>query len=141
MDRSVPRQPQARAGACGGRGGGTPAGAGCCAAAAPPTPRAVARRRARTIEGGGGRLAAERARVISVEHLTKYYGTYCAVDDVSFTIGRGEVAALLGPNGSGKTTLMRVLTGYFPPTAGRVCIDGEDVAEQPAAARRRIGYP
>jgi len=78
--------------------------------------------------------------VISVEHLTKYYGTYCAVDDVSFTIGRGEVAALLGPNGSGKTTLMRVLTGYFPPTAGRVCIDGEDVAEQPAAARRRIGY-
>src|SRR5947209_7019208 len=139
MDRSVPRQPQARAGACGGRGGGTPAGAGCCAAAAPPTPRAVARRRARTIEGGV-KLAAERARVISVEHLTKYYGTYCAVDDVSFTIGRGEVAALLGPNGSGKTTLMRVLTGYFPPTAGRVCIDGEDVAEQPAAARRRIGY-
>src|SRR5437867_3846105 len=78
--------------------------------------------------------------MISVEHLTKYYGTTCAVDDVSFTIGRGEVAALLGPNGSGKTTLMRVLTGYFPPTAGRVCIDGEDVAEQPAAARRRVGY-
>ena len=78
--------------------------------------------------------------MISVEHLTKYYGTTCAVDDVSFTIGRGEVAALLGPNGSGKSTLMRVLTGYFPPTAGRVCIDGADVAEQPAAARRRIGY-
>src|SRR3989442_2385100 len=78
--------------------------------------------------------------MISVEHLTKYYGTYCAVDDVSFTIGRGEVAALLGPNGSGKTPLMRGLTGYFPPPAGRVCIDGEDVTEQPAAARRRIGY-
>ena len=78
--------------------------------------------------------------MISVEHLTKYYGTHRAVDDVSFTIGRGEVAALLGPNGSGKSTLMRVLTGYFPPTAGRVCIDGMDVAEQPAAARRRIGY-
>src|SRR3989442_8500819 len=78
--------------------------------------------------------------MISVDHLTKYYGTHCAVDDVSFTIGRGEVAALLGPNGSGKTTLMRVLTGYFPPTAGRVCIDAVEVAEQPAAARRRIGY-
>jgi len=78
--------------------------------------------------------------VISVEHLTKYYGTTCAVDDVSFTIGRGEVAALLGPNGSGKSTLMRVLTGYFPPTGGRVCIDGVDVAERPAAARRRVGY-
>src|SRR2546428_12726 len=78
--------------------------------------------------------------VISVEHLTKYYGTHRAVDDVSFTIGRGEVGALLGPNGSGKSTLMRVLTGYFPPTAGRGCIDGMDVAEQPAAARRRIGY-
>src|SRR2546429_8577751 len=78
--------------------------------------------------------------MISVDHLTKYYGTHCAVDDVSFTMGRGEVAALLGPNGSGKSTLMRVLTGYFPPTAGRVCIDGVDVAEQPATARRRIGY-
>jgi ABC-2 type transport system ATP-binding protein len=78
--------------------------------------------------------------VISVEHLTKYYGTHCAVNDVSFTIGRGEVAALLGPNGSGKSTLMRALTGYFPPTAGRVCIDGLDVAEQPPAARRRVGY-
>jgi len=78
--------------------------------------------------------------VISVEHLTKYYGTHCAVNDVSFTIGRGEVAALLGPNGSGKSTLMRTLTGYFTPTSGRVCIDGLDVAEQPAAARRRVGY-
>src|SRR2546428_1719167 len=78
--------------------------------------------------------------VISVEHLTKYYGTHRAVDDVSFTIGRGEVAALLGPNGSGKTTLMRVLTGYFPPTAGRVCIGGGEGAEQPAAARRRLRY-
>src|SRR5207247_71959 len=69
-----------------------------------------------------------------------YYGTHCAVDDVSFTIGRGEVAALLGPNGSGKSTLMRVLAGDAPPTAGRVCIDGMDVAEQPAAARRRVSY-
>jgi ABC-2 type transport system ATP-binding protein len=78
--------------------------------------------------------------LIHVEHLTKFYGTTCAVDDVSFAIGRGEVAALLGPNGSGKSTLMRMLTGYFSPTAGRVLIDGVDVAERPALARRRVGY-
>jgi ABC-2 type transport system ATP-binding protein len=78
--------------------------------------------------------------LIRVEHLTKYYGRVCAVDDVSFTIAPGEVTALLGPNGSGKSTLMRLLTGYFAPTTGRVLIDGVDVAEQPAVARRRIGY-
>ena len=78
--------------------------------------------------------------MIGVEHLTKYYGTTRAVDDVSFSVGRGEVAALLGPNGSGKSTLMRMITGYFSPTAGRVLIDGVDVAGQPALARRRVGY-
>jgi ABC-2 type transport system ATP-binding protein len=78
--------------------------------------------------------------MLSVEHVTKYYGTTCAVDDVSFSVGRGEVAALLGPNGSGKSTVMRILTGYFSPTAGRARVNGIDVAEQPAVARRRIGY-
>jgi len=78
--------------------------------------------------------------VIAVEHLTKYYGTTRAVDDVSFSVGRGEVAALLGPNGSGKSTLMRMITGYFSPTAGRVLIDGVDIARQPALARGRVGY-
>jgi ABC-2 type transport system ATP-binding protein len=78
--------------------------------------------------------------LIEAERLTKYYGATCAVDDVSFTVGRGEVAALLGPNGSGKSTVMRMLTGYFSPTAGRVRIGGVDPAERPAAARRRVGY-
>src|SRR5262249_57466297 len=78
--------------------------------------------------------------LITVDHLTKYYGRVRAVDDVSFTIPSGEVAALLRPNGRGKSTLMRVLTGYISPTAGRVLIDGIDVAERPAAARRRVGY-
>ena len=78
--------------------------------------------------------------MLSVEHVTKYYGATCAVDDVSFGVGRGEVAALLGPNGSGKSTVMRILTGYFSPTAGRARVDGIDVAERPAAARRRVGY-
>ena len=78
--------------------------------------------------------------MISVEHLTKFYGATCAVDDVSFGVKRGEVAALLGPNGSGKSTLMRMLTGYFAPTSGRVLVDGVDVTERPDVARGRIGY-
>jgi gliding motility-associated transport system ATP-binding protein len=62
------------------------------------------------------------------------------VDDVSFTVGRGEVAALLGPNGSGKSTLMRCLIGFFSPTAGTVRVGGVDVAERPVVARREVGY-
>jgi ABC-2 type transport system ATP-binding protein len=78
--------------------------------------------------------------MISVEHLTKYYGATRAVEDVSFHVPAGAVAALLGPNGSGKSTLMRVLTGYLSPTAGRVSVGGIDVADRPLAARRQIGY-
>ena len=78
--------------------------------------------------------------MISVEHLTKYYGATRAVEDVSFHVPAGAVAALLGPNGSGKSTLMRVLTGYLSPTAGRVAVGGIDVADRPLAARRQIGY-
>ena len=78
--------------------------------------------------------------MISVEHLTKYYGATRAVEDVSFHVPAGTVAALLGPNGSGKSTLMRVLTGYLSPTAGRVAVGGIDVADRPLAARRQIGY-
>jgi ABC-2 type transport system ATP-binding protein len=63
-----------------------------------------------------------------------------AVDDVSFTVGRGEVAALLGPNGSGKSTLMRCLIGFFSPTAGTVRVGGVDVGERSVAARREVGY-
>jgi ABC-2 type transport system ATP-binding protein len=78
--------------------------------------------------------------LISVEHCTKYYGAFCAVSDVSFTVPAGEVAALLGPNGSGKSTVMRAITGYFSPTGGRVRVGGIDVSAEPHAAKRRIGY-
>lgn len=78
--------------------------------------------------------------MIAVEHLTKEFGGTVAVRDVSFTGGDGEALGLLGPNGSGKTTIMRTLAGYFPPTAGRVAIDGLDVAREPLAARARVGY-
>ena len=78
--------------------------------------------------------------MIRLEGVTKYYGDHRAVDDVSFTVERGEVAALLGPNGSGKSTVMRMLTGFFSPTRGRVLLDGVDVAVRPVAARARVGY-
>jgi ABC-2 type transport system ATP-binding protein len=78
--------------------------------------------------------------VIDVEHLTKEFGRTTAVRDVSFHAGDGEVIGLLGPNGSGKTTIMRTLAGYFPPTSGRVSVDGIDVGRDAQRARARIGY-
>lgn len=78
--------------------------------------------------------------MIHVEHLTKYYGDYAAVKDVSFDVDRGQVVGFLGPNGAGKSTTMRMLTGYLTPTSGRASIDGKDVFWDPIAARRKIGY-
>lgn len=78
--------------------------------------------------------------MITVEHLTKEFGDLRAIDDVSFEVERGEIIGLLGPNGSGKTTIMRVLTGFFPPTAGRAAIGGIDVTENTVAARAKVGY-
>jgi ABC-2 type transport system ATP-binding protein len=78
--------------------------------------------------------------MIEVEHLTKHFGATQAVKDVSFHVKRGEVIGLLGPNGSGKTTIMRILTGFFPPTAGNARVAGYDAAEQSLALRRKIGY-
>jgi ABC-2 type transport system ATP-binding protein len=78
--------------------------------------------------------------VIEVQHLTKRYGPVTAVDDVSFTVERGEILGFLGPNGAGKTTTMRVLTGYMPPTEGKAVVAGYDVLEQPLEAKRRTGY-
>ena len=78
--------------------------------------------------------------MIEVQHLTKRYGPVTAVDDVSFTVERGEILGFLGPNGAGKTTTMRVLTGYMPPTGGRAIVAGYDVLEQPIEAKRRTGY-
>lgn len=79
-------------------------------------------------------------RMITVENLTKYFGSVPAVQEVSFVIERGEVAGLVGPNGSGKTTIMRILSGYFPPTSGRTYIGGYDVVKDSIKVRRKIGY-
>ena len=78
--------------------------------------------------------------MIEVQHLTKRYGSVTAVDDVSFTVERGEILGFLGPNGAGKTTTMRVLTGYMPPTDGKALVAGYDVFEQPIEAKKRTGY-
>ena len=78
--------------------------------------------------------------MIQVEHLTKRYGPTVAVSDVSFEVQKGEVLGFLGPNGAGKTTTMRVITGYLPPTEGKVTVAGFDVVEDPIEAKRRTGY-
>jgi len=78
--------------------------------------------------------------MIEVQHLRKDFGATRAVDDVSFRVARGEIIGLLGPNGSGKTTIMRILTGFFAPTAGHARVAGFDAAEQSLALRRIIGY-
>jgi len=78
--------------------------------------------------------------VIEVQHLTKRYGPVTAVDDVSFTVERGEILGFLGPNGAGKTTTMRILTGYMPATDGKAIVAGYDVFDRPVEAKRRTGY-
>ena len=78
--------------------------------------------------------------MIEANGLSKRYGEFVAVDDVSFSIGRGEVVGFLGPNGAGKTTTMRMLTGFVPPTDGTAVIAGHDIFEDPLSARRSIGY-
>jgi len=78
--------------------------------------------------------------VIEVQGLTKRYGRTTAVDDLNFSVRRGEILGFLGPNGAGKTTTMRVLTCYLPPTLGKVTVAGYDVMEQPLEVKKRVGY-
>jgi ABC-2 type transport system ATP-binding protein len=78
--------------------------------------------------------------VIEVEHLSKSYGARRAVEDLSFSVGKGEIVGFLGPNGAGKSTTLRMLTGFLPPTAGRIRIDGLDMLTDAVEAKRRIGY-
>jgi len=78
--------------------------------------------------------------MIRIEGLVKAFGQKRAVDGLSFSVERGEVLGFLGPNGAGKSTTMRMITGYLPPTAGRVSVGGHDVVEAPLQAKRLIGY-
>jgi len=78
--------------------------------------------------------------MIEVDHLTKLYGDFPAVTNISFTAAKGEILGFLGPNAAGKTTTMRILTGFMPPTSGTARIAGHDVVTESLEARKRIGY-
>jgi ABC-2 type transport system ATP-binding protein len=78
--------------------------------------------------------------MIQAEGLTHYYGPQAAIQDVNFGVNKGEILGFLGPNGAGKTTTMRIITGFMPPTQGKVTLDGFDVVEQSLEVRRRVGY-
>jgi ABC-2 type transport system ATP-binding protein len=78
--------------------------------------------------------------MIEVQKLSKYYGDFQAINEVDFSIEKGEVLGLLGPNGAGKTTIMKILTCFMPATSGTATVDGDDVFESSLEVRKKIGY-
>ena len=78
--------------------------------------------------------------MIELKNITKYYGDFPAVTDISFKIEKGEIVGLLGPNGAGKSTTMKMITGFMPPTSGELTVGGNDIVSQSIEARRKIGY-
>jgi ABC-2 type transport system ATP-binding protein len=78
--------------------------------------------------------------MIEAQGLSRKYGDFTAVGDVSFAVEEGEIVGILGPNGAGKTTTIRMITGFLPPTTGRVLVGGKDLFADPLPARRQIGY-
>src|SRR4051812_14409015 len=77
---------------------------------------------------------------IKVKNLSKIYGDQKAVNDISFTISKGEIVGFLGPNGAGKSTTMKMITGYLEPSAGEIDVTGVDVRKDPMEAKKKIGY-
>lgn len=82
----------------------------------------------------------EKQTLIEVDHVSRLYGEHCAVNDVSFTVQRGEVLGFLGPNGAGKSTTMQIICGVQTASTGRVSIAGHDIFDEPAAAKSHIGF-
>ena len=78
--------------------------------------------------------------MIEVSNVSRVFGTFRAVNDVSFSIPTGQIVGLLGPNGAGKTTTIRMITGFLKPTSGTIKIDGTDITENPVESKRKIGY-
>ena len=78
--------------------------------------------------------------MIEVEQVSRTFGTFKAVDSISFSIKTGEIVGLLGPNGAGKTTTMRMITGFLDMDSGSIKIDGKDIRENPKESKRKIGY-
>lgn len=80
------------------------------------------------------------AQMLQIEGLTKRFGSFTAVDNITFSVDRGEVLGFLGPNGAGKSTTMRMITGYLPPTSGRAVVCDFDVVQSPIEVKKRTGY-
>ena len=78
--------------------------------------------------------------MIEIKHLTKKYGDHTAVDDLTFTVKKGQIYGFLGPNGAGKSTTMNMITGYIGATSGDITINGYDIFEEPELAKKSIGY-
>ena len=78
--------------------------------------------------------------MIEAQGLTRRYGEFTAVSQISFSVADGEILGMLGPNGAGKTTTIRMITGFLPPSNGRVTVNGHDLFSEPSKARREIGY-
>ena len=78
--------------------------------------------------------------MIEVSHVSRNFGTFRAVNDVSFSIPTGQIVGLLGPNGAGKTTTMRMITGFLAPSEGKIFIDGQDITQAPVDSKKKIGY-
>lgn len=78
--------------------------------------------------------------MIEVKNVTKKYGNFVAVDNISFTVNDGEVVGFLGPNGAGKSTTMNMITGFIEPTDGTIIVNGFDASKQPIKAKQQIGY-
>lgn len=78
--------------------------------------------------------------MIQVENITKKYGSFTAVNDISFEIDEGEIVGFLGPNGAGKSTTMNMITGFIEPTKGKIIVDGYDISQKPKKAKKQIGY-
>ena len=77
---------------------------------------------------------------VEVQRLSKFYGSQAALDEVTFSIGKGEIVGLLGPNGAGKSTMMRILTTYLAPSEGKAHVNGFDVESESMAVKRSVGY-
>ena len=80
------------------------------------------------------------ATMLDIRNLTKTYGPFTVVDDISFSVDNGEVLGFLGPNGAGKSTTMKMITGFLPPTSGTAIVCGSDVIRDPLAVKTRVGY-
>ena len=78
--------------------------------------------------------------MIEVKNVTKKYGDFTAVDDISFDVKNNEIVGFLGPNGAGKSTTMNMITGYIEPTKGAIIINGYDISKSPLKAKEQIGY-